>query len=121
MHRTPTKPLVAQRPAGSMLGRALQVELGRAYAELADVFSFGINLWELWTRQVPYEGMQPIQIVNAVVHQKKRPAVPDDCPSTYKALMEACWEQEPSARPSFGEITKRLAEMLAVAEADAEA
>ena len=31
-------------------------------AEKADVFSYGINLWELLTRKIHYDGMQPMQV-----------------------------------------------------------
>jgi hypothetical protein len=35
--------------------------------------AFGIVLWELATRRLPYEGSQPIQAAMAVLHQNRRP------------------------------------------------
>ena len=32
---------------------------GHIYTEKADVYSYGVNLWELLTRKIPYDGMQP--------------------------------------------------------------
>jgi len=39
------------------------------YTTKTDVYSFGILLWEIWTRKVVYESMQPIQIIYSVVDE----------------------------------------------------
>ena len=47
---------------GTYQWMAPEVIEGRSYTEKADVFSYGIILWELLTRRIPYDGMQPMQV-----------------------------------------------------------
>ena len=47
---------------GAYQWMAPEVIEGRSYTEKADVFSYGIILWELLTRRIPYDGMQPMQV-----------------------------------------------------------
>ena len=44
---------------------APEVMDGHNYTEKADVYSYGIDLWELLTRKIPYDGMQPMQVKRA--------------------------------------------------------
>lgn len=38
-------------------------------------------------------------------------AVTSDCPFEFPRLIEACWAQDPSQRPSFAEIERAIEEM----------
>ncbi len=45
----------------------------------ADVYAFGIILWEILTRLEPYEEKEPMQIVVEVVNDGLRPTLPAEC------------------------------------------
>ena len=40
-----------------------------------------------------------------------RPLVPESCDPQWRSLMEQCWSAEPTERPSFTEVVKRLRAM----------
>lgn len=89
---------------------APEVLAEEGYTEKADVYSFAIILWEMFTRQVPYAGKNTMQVVRSV-DRGERLAIPDDCPQDYKNLINDCWSSDPATRPSFVEILRRVEKM----------
>ncbi|KAL9275839.1 Serine/threonine-protein kinase STY46-like protein [Drosera capensis] len=80
----------------------------KPYDHKADVFSFGIVVWELLTGKLPYDYLTPLQAAVAVVQKGLRPAVPKNTPPKLAELLERCWQQDPALRPDFSEILEIL-------------
>ena len=87
------------------------------YSLPADVYSYGVVLWELWHRSgKPWAHCtSKFDIIDAVL-AGERPAISSTCPRIYAALMRDCWQQQPQRRPTFAEVVKVLELELASAE-----
>ncbi|KAK9862943.1 hypothetical protein WJX84_012116 [Apatococcus fuscideae] len=103
---------------------APEVITRQEYSKAADVFSFGIILWELLVWRLPWEELGPFQIMVSISERKQRPDIPpmDELPGDafqelpqYVTLLEACWQEEPEQRPSFESVITSLRAMLELA------
>ncbi|XP_045832712.1 serine/threonine-protein kinase STY46-like isoform X4 [Trifolium pratense] len=93
---------------GTYRWMAPEVIQHKPYNHKADVFSFGIILWELLTRKLPYEDLSPLQAAIGVVHKDLRPEIPRDTHPKLVELIHRCWHKDPCLRPDFSEIIKFL-------------
>mmetsp|Transcript_19105 Transcript_19105/g.34762 ORF Transcript_19105/g.34762 Transcript_19105/m.34762 type:complete len:891 (-) Transcript_19105:3049-5721(-) len=86
---------------------APEVISNKPYSLKADVYSYGIVLWEICARDIPYRDVHPMAIPLKVVQSHMRPnmsGIPSTCPEKMKALISQCWQHEPSRRPNFEQI-----------------
>lgn len=95
--------------AGTVAWMAPEAIRELACSEKVDVWSFGIVIWELLTRQIPYDGMEQSAIMYSVGMGKLKLPIPATCPTGFKLIMEMCWKVNPKNRPSFKLICTHLA------------
>lgn len=102
--RVQNKTGVMTAETGTYRWMAPEVIEHKHYNHKADVFSFGIVLWELLTKKLPYANLTPLQAAIGVVQKGLRPAIPKHAHPEIVELLERCWQQDPSSRPEFSEI-----------------
>eukprot|EP00047_Mylnosiga_fluctuans_P024677 m.167502 g.167502 ORF g.167502 m.167502 type:complete len:1136 (+) comp9904_c0_seq2:40-3447(+) len=96
------------RGVGTLLWTAPEVLAGRDYGPSVDVYSFGIVMYEVLTRTMPYGDLKHTWDVSDAVARGVRPEVPAGCPVAYAALMVRCWDSEPVVRPPFSAVREAL-------------
>eukprot|EP01137_Pigoraptor_chileana_P024831 Opistho-2@93423 len=80
----------------------------------ADVYSYGIILWELMGRCLPYRyaaGMAPMLAMHVVRSHHRPMPLPESAPAPFVDLMRSCWDADPSSRPNFTSISRSLEAM----------
>lgn len=79
----------------------------------SDVYSFGMIAYEIFVKDKPFqEFSRADKIINEIINKNARPKFPTDnenkIPECYQELIERCWCDDPSERPSFDEIIEIL-------------
>ncbi|KEH27604.1 ACT-like tyrosine kinase family protein [Medicago truncatula] len=106
--RVQTQSGVMTAETGTYRWMAPEVIEHKPYDQKADVFSFGIALWELLTGELPYSYLTPLQAAVGVVQKGLRPTIPKNTHPRISELLQRCWQQDPKERPAFSEIIEIL-------------
>ncbi|KAG9304810.1 hypothetical protein G9A89_016840 [Geosiphon pyriformis] len=84
------------------------------YSPEADIYSFGIIMWEVASRysdppfaQFPHDSILVQKILNGL-----RPTIDQETPDCYAKLMKNCWDEDPNKRPTIYEIEEILMKWL---------
>ncbi|CAJ0558540.1 unnamed protein product, partial [Mesorhabditis spiculigera] len=96
---------------GTEAWMAPEAYMHRQYSEASDIWSFGIVLWELLTRKVPFEGYESVFVAYSVATMGLRPPISKEWPDMLKSILQSCWQDTASERPKFTEVLKQLNEL----------
>ena len=78
------------------------------YTTKTDVWSYGVVLWELWTRvSIPYENVANSELIH-YLKSGHRLSKPEYCPNIVYDLCFKCLEINPDYRPEFDFIKNKL-------------
>jgi len=96
---------------GTPCWTAPEVLRSQRYTFFADVYSFGICLWEMVARDDPYCGTPPYQVVIAVATTNLRPTMPKNMHTEFAQIITKCWDEIPETRPTFGNLIVNFTEL----------
>jgi serine/threonine protein kinase len=93
----------AETQAGIILGTAAYMSpeqaRGRAVDKRADIWAFGVVLYEMLTGAKSFPGDTITDVLGAIVHKEPDwTLLPADTPAEVRALMRSCLEKEPRRR-----------------------
>jgi len=89
---------------------APEILKGGNYQVSADVFSYGMILWEILTQEIPYYGIDPRKLINIVAEDKKIVAVPKKGNGVIRKITQECLNYEPNKRPALKSVVNYLDE-----------
>jgi len=94
----------SKKSYGVMPYTAPEVLRYKPYTQAADIYSFGMIMWEFSAgyrpfSEIPHDFRLAVEICNGV-----RPKIVDKTPECYKELMQKCWHDNPDERPNTATI-----------------
>ena len=95
---------------GVLAYRAPELLKGETPTPKADIYSLGICLWQLLTREEPYGSENLYVVVFGVVAYNLHPRVPigDETSCDYQQLVESQWQANPCVRPTTSDTIRIL-------------
>uniref|UniRef100_A0A915JVP7 Protein kinase domain-containing protein n=1 Tax=Romanomermis culicivorax TaxID=13658 RepID=A0A915JVP7_ROMCU len=95
-----------------MSPEALQKRQQDINIRACDMWSFGVLLWELNTREVPFADLAPMEIGMKITSEGLRLTIPPGLGRNMNRLINLCLNEEPGKRPNFDQILPILEKML---------
>ncbi|KAF8893885.1 hypothetical protein BD779DRAFT_1669409 [Infundibulicybe gibba] len=100
---------------GSLRWMAPERLEGEPPRKAADVYSFALTAWEIYTGSVPFSDVHDLMLGRKIIDKKERPARPPLLENDVLwGLVQECWDPNPKARPGFNVLHARLYSLVSV-------
>jgi len=93
---------------GSYRFMAPEIFRHSCYNETVDVYSFGMILFFLLSGKPPWPNDNGIVAARKASDEGDRPTIPRSWDNPLQILLQNCWDENPSSRPSFHQILQIL-------------
>ncbi|KFD57618.1 hypothetical protein M514_01288 [Trichuris suis] len=97
---------------GTLIYRCPELLRGQPPTMKADVYSFGILIWECVYQQVPFEGLDAHTVVFCVVAKHLRPVIfvtmAKNGEEKLLDIARQCWDEDAEKRPTFDQLCSML-------------
>ena len=98
---------------------ANEVGAGKEYGLPADVYSFGIVLYEICTLKTPFSHLRSVDAFRQkVALGGERPKLSSVKHAGLRSLMQRCWDPIPDNRPSFTDIRIQLETIISTSRTE---
>ncbi len=98
-----------QQSVGTLMWMAPELFKRKAkYTQGADVYSYGMILWELASRKIPYADAASPAVIAQWIQAGETEEIPADCPETFGQVVKTCWAMEPESRPTAAKVVEQL-------------
>lgn len=77
----------------------------------ADVYAFGVLLWEMMSGCRAWASMKHAQVMHCIVVEQRSLVFPPHTPDNYRRFAQQCLSHNPKERPSFTEACSQIAAM----------
>ncbi|KAF0699622.1 Aste57867_9805 [Aphanomyces stellatus] len=100
------------RCCGTYQWMAPEVIVSQSYSVSADIYSFGVVMWEICEASVPFADTPAALVAMAVIQENKRPTISPNIPTPLKDLIARCWHKDAGIRPDAATIVNALTNFL---------
>jgi serine/threonine protein kinase/ankyrin repeat protein/predicted nucleotidyltransferase len=83
----------------------------REYSVASDVYAYGMVLWEIASRKIPFQDIANSSLISTRVREGEGEDIPAETPIKYSQLITKCWDGNKEARPKVKELLIELKEM----------
>ena len=92
---------------------AIETILHKIMSTKSDTWSFGVLLYEIMTHgETPYPKWKGNEVTGKI-REGYRMQCPSECPKEVHNIMMECWNENPSERPPFSTIERKLEDVIA--------